>query len=101
MGHTHGDNRSPFSASDFGGTDSSLAGAKAQGDNVQPWVVDRDQRDCQGWDDREEGAYRRYLAEQSREYIEFKHQNHIVQRHYRMWRQSHPELIFREEQCAD
>lgn len=67
--------------------------AQAERDNVQPWVHHRDQLDSQAWDDREEGVYRRYLAEQGREYCEYHQQNRIVQRHYRLWREAHPELV--------
>jgi hypothetical protein len=85
--------RSTGSFRNFDEANSVAGGAKPERDNVQPWVHHRDQLDSQAWDDREEGAYRHYLAEQGREYCEFNKQNRIVQRHYRIWREAHPEFV--------
>jgi type III secretory pathway component EscR len=62
--------------------------AHAQQVNVR--VYDTDHRDYHNWDDHEDRAYRRYLAEH-RSYREYHRQHHKVQKHYWNWRHSHPD----------
>jgi hypothetical protein len=68
-----------------------MAHATPQEGTVQVRVYDRDHRDYHNWDDHEDHAYRRYLAEQHRSYREYQRQHHRVQRHYWNWRHSHPD----------
>jgi hypothetical protein len=68
-----------------------VADAKAQEASVQVRVYDRNHGDYHNWDDREDHAYRRYLGERHREYVEYNHQNERTQRNYWNWRHSHPE----------
>ncbi len=68
-----------------------VAEAKAQEASVQVRVYDRDHRDYHNWDDREDRAYRRYLAEQHWRYREYHRQHYRVRRHYWNWRHSHPD----------
>lgn len=65
--------------------------ANAQEANVQIRVYDRDHRDYHNWDDREDHAYRRYLAENRREYVEYNSQRQRDQRNYWKWRHKHPD----------
>src|ERR1700732_2351175 len=58
---------------------------------VQVRIYDRDHRDYHNWDDREDHAYRRYLGEQHRTYVEYHRQHYRAQRHYWNWRHSHPD----------
>jgi hypothetical protein len=67
-----------------------LAGPKPQ-DGVQVRIYDRDHRDYHNWDDREDRAYRRYLAAQHRRYRQYQHQQYRVRRHYWTWRHSNPD----------
>jgi hypothetical protein len=62
-----------------------------QNASVQVRIYDRAHRDYHNWDDREERAYRRYLAAQHRSYREYHRQDYAVQRHYWNWRHSHPD----------
>jgi len=66
-----------------------VAGALAQQASVQVRIYDKDHHDYHNWDDREDRAYRRYLAEEHRSYREYQRQHHNVQRHYWNWRHSH------------
>lgn len=68
-----------------------VADAKPQEASAQVRVYDRDHRDYHNWDDREDHAYRRYLGERHREYVEYNHQNRKEQRNYWNWRHSHPD----------
>ena len=52
---------------------------------------DRDHRDYHNWDDREDHAYRRYLTENRRGYVEYNTQNDREQRNYWKWRHKHPD----------
>ncbi len=65
--------------------------AKAQEAEVQVRVFDMDHHDYHNWDDREDHAYRRYLAEQHRDYIEYKKLKSRDQRAYWNWRHDHPD----------
>jgi len=65
--------------------------ANAQEGNVQVRVYDRDHRDYHNWDDREDHAYRRYLVENRREYVEYNGQRERDQRNYWKWRHKHPD----------
>jgi len=58
---------------------------------VQVRVYDPYHRDYHNWDDREDRAYRSYLAERHREYREYDRQSHHDQRNYWNWRHSHPD----------
>lgn len=64
---------------------------RANAQEVQVRVYDRDHRDYHNWDDHEDRAYRRYLVEQHRDYREYNHQNRAMQRNYWNWRHSHPD----------
>lgn len=68
-----------------------VAEAKAEEASIQVRVYDRDHRDYHNWDGHEEHAYRRYLTEQHRAYLEYHKQHQRVQRHYWNWRHSHPD----------
>jgi len=68
-----------------------VAEAKAQEAGVQVRIYDRDHRDYHNWDDHEDRAYRRYLAERRREYVEYNGQNSRDQRNYWKWRHNHPD----------
>jgi hypothetical protein len=65
--------------------------ANAQEASVQVRVYDRDHRDYHNWDDREDHAYRRYLTENRRGYVEYNTQNEREQRNYWKWRHKHPD----------
>jgi hypothetical protein len=65
--------------------------ANAAPPQVSIRIYDRDHRDYHDWDDREDHAYRRYLAAQHRRYLEYNRQHYRVQRHYWNWRHSHPD----------
>jgi hypothetical protein len=68
-----------------------LANAMPQEASVQIRIHDRDHHDYHNWDDREDRAYRVYLTDQHRTYIEYNRQHHKVQRNYWNWRHSHPD----------
>lgn len=68
-----------------------MAAPKPQDASVQVRVYDRDHRDYHNWDDREDRAYRRYLVERRRTYLEYHKQHYRVQKHYWNWRHSHPD----------
>ena len=61
----------------------------AQAQSVQIRVYDGHHRDYHNWDDREDRAYRRYLAEKRWEYREYNRQSARRQRAYWNWRHSH------------
>ena len=52
-------------------------------------VYDRDQRDYHAWNESEEHAYRRFLAERHREYRDFFRLKDKQQREYWSWRHRH------------
>jgi len=68
-----------------------MARPKPQDANVQVRVYDRYHRDYHNWDDREDRAYRRYLAAQHKRYREYNRQHYTVQRHYWNWRHHNPD----------
>jgi len=68
-----------------------VAEAKAQEAGVQVRIYDRDHRDYHNWDDHEDRAYRRYLTERRREYVEYNGQNSRDRRNYWKWRHNHPD----------
>jgi hypothetical protein len=68
-----------------------IAGPRPQEAAVQVRVYDRDHRDYHNWDDHEDRAYRRYLTERHRTYVEYHRQHYRAQRHYWNWRHSHPD----------
>ena len=63
----------------------------AQAQSVDIRVYDSHHRDYHNWDDREDRAYRRYLAERRWEYREYRRQSARRQRAYWQWRHSHPD----------
>jgi hypothetical protein len=52
-------------------------------------IRDRDHRDYHAWNDREDRAYRHYLAERRRAYRDFFGLNDREQREYWTWRHNH------------
>jgi hypothetical protein len=54
-------------------------------------VYDSHHRDYHNWNDHENEAYRRYLAEQHWKYKEYQRQSHRRQEAYWQWRHSHPD----------
>jgi hypothetical protein len=54
-------------------------------------IYDEPRRDYHRWDDREERAYRVYLGERRREYVEFRRLNRQDQDDYWEWRHAHPD----------
>jgi hypothetical protein len=65
--------------------------ANAAPQQVSIRIYDRDHRDYHNWDDHEDYAYRRYLAAQHRNYLEYHRQHYRLQRHYWNWRHRHPD----------
>jgi hypothetical protein len=66
-----------------------LLGSAGCGATVR--VYDEPRRDYHRWDEREERAYRAYLAERRREYREFKALDRREQEEYWAWRHNHPD----------
>jgi hypothetical protein len=62
-----------------------------QAQSVDVRVYDSHHRDYHNWDDHEDRAYRRYLAEKRYEYREYQRQSHRRQEAYWQWRHHHPE----------
>jgi hypothetical protein len=58
---------------------------------VQVKVYDRDHKDYHVWDDHEDKAYRAYLGERHRDYVEYKKLNRKDQSDYWKWRHEHPD----------
>jgi hypothetical protein len=54
-------------------------------------IYDEPRRDYHRWNGGEERAYRAYLAERRREYVEFSRLERRDQEAYWEWRHSHPE----------
>jgi hypothetical protein len=54
-------------------------------------AYDQSHRDWHDWDDREEGAYKRYLQENHRPYRSYFDADVRTQTDYWNWRHSHPE----------
>jgi hypothetical protein len=52
-------------------------------------VYDRDHRDYHVWNSREDGEYRRYLAERHRRYLTYARLRREQQRAYWRWRHTH------------
>jgi hypothetical protein len=59
--------------------------------SVDVRVYDSHHKDYHNWDDHEDRAYRRYLAEKHYEYREYQKQSHHRQEAYWTWRHEHPE----------
>jgi hypothetical protein len=59
--------------------------------SVDVRVYDSHHRDYHNWDDHEDHAYRRYLAEQHYKYREYQRQSHRRQEAYWQWRHGHPD----------
>jgi hypothetical protein len=68
-----------------------VAPPRAQGQSVDVRIYDSHYRDYHHWDDREDRAYRRYLAERRWQYREYRRQSRRRQREYWAWRHSHPD----------
>jgi hypothetical protein len=64
-----------------------LASPAAQEDRV----YDRDHKDYHQWDDRERGAWGRFLTEKHRKEHEFQKASRKEQNEYWSWRHSHPD----------
>jgi len=59
---------------------------------------DRDGRDYHTWNDHEDRAYRMYLGEQHRPFVEFRREREPRRREYYRWRHEHPDnSLFRLE----
>ena len=56
---------------------------------------DRDGRDYHRWNDHEDRAYRVYLGEQHREYLDFGRVREPQRREYFRWRHTHPDGVLR------
>jgi 3-hydroxyacyl-CoA dehydrogenase len=63
--------------------------AAAQGVDVR--IYDSHHKDYHNWDDHEDRAYRRYLAEKHYQYVEYQRQQHRRQEAYWKWRHHHPD----------
>jgi hypothetical protein len=58
---------------------------------------DRGHKDYHNWDSREDGAYRRWLADNHRSYREFGRLNGHDQQRYWAWRHDHPDNDRRDD----
>jgi hypothetical protein len=59
---------------------------------------DRDGKDYHTWDSHEDRAYRVYLTEQHRKYVQFNRNRAAQQREYYNWRHQHPDnVLFKVE----
>jgi hypothetical protein len=59
---------------------------------------DRDGRDYHTWNDHEDRAYRVYLGDQHRTYVQFQKNKAAQQREYFKWRHEHPDnVLFKVE----
>jgi hypothetical protein len=59
---------------------------------------DRDAHDYHTWNGQEDRAYRVYLGEQHRQYLEFQRNKAAQQRQYFRWRHDHPDhVLFKVE----
>ena len=54
---------------------------------------DSDQKDYHQWTPSEDHAYRVYLGEQHRDYVEFPKEKVTEQREYFKWRHGHPDSV--------
>ena len=54
---------------------------------------DSEEKVYRNWDDREDRAYRLYLKESHRDYVEFPKVKTTEQREYWRWRHGHPESV--------
>lgn len=68
-----------------------VGAATPQEANVQVRVYDSNHRDYHNWDDREDHAYRGYLAERHENYRPYDKQNSKHHKNYWNWRHSHPD----------
>jgi|SRR5580704_3891542 hypothetical protein len=68
-----------------------IAPLPAEAQSVDVRVYDSHHKDYHNWDDHEDHAYRRYLAEKHYEYREYQRQSHRRQEAYWSWRHSHPD----------
>ena len=72
-------------------TNGSIVAAAIPQASVQVRVYDSHHHDYHYWDDREDRAYRRYLAKRHEEYHEYNTWHHKEQHNYWNWRHSHPD----------
>ncbi len=68
-----------------------MAPRATEAQSVDVRIYDSHHHDYHNWDDREDRAYRRYLAEKHYEYREYQKQSHRRQEAYWAWRHEHPE----------
>jgi hypothetical protein len=68
-----------------------LVAAAPQDATVQVRVYDRDHKDYHNWDDNENRAWGRYIAENHKKPHEFKDANRREQSSYWNWRHAHPD----------
>jgi hypothetical protein len=68
-----------------------IAPRTTEAQSVDVRVYDSHHHDYHNWDDHEDRAYRRYLAEKRYEYREYQKQSHRRQEAYWSWRHSHPD----------
>jgi len=73
---------------------SALAGTSGAAVTVR--IYDPYRRDYHRWDDREERAYRSYLAERHRSYRAYEHQRIAQRRAYWRWRHEREERLDHE-----
>ena len=68
-----------------------MAPQVTQAQSVDVRIYDGHHKDYHNWDDREDRAYRRYLAEKHYQYVEYQRQQHRRQEAYWKWRHHHPD----------
>ena len=78
------------------GVTSASAGEPRVHANITLRIFDPDHHDYHAWDQREERAYRQYLAERHRRYVTYQHQRLAEQRAYWRWRHERGERIEHE-----
>ena len=64
---------------------------RATADDHPNRYYDRDHKDYHEWNDREERAYRKFLAEKRRAQHDWRKASKAEQREYWRWRHEHPE----------
>ena len=70
-------------------TGGSIVAAATPQASVQVRVYDSHHHDYHNWDDREDRAYRRYLAKRHEEYHEYSTWHHKEEQNYWNWRHHH------------
>jgi hypothetical protein len=72
-------------------TSGSIVAAATPQAGVQVRVYDSHHHDYHNWDEREDRAYRRYLAKRHEEYHAYSTWHHKEQHNYWNWRHHHPD----------